>query len=100
MWERRKRAGWWIGILGLLSLTFVAGCLQPCLTRHRRVATSGKCFVLTTRSYSSFLMSSACMWDFLADEKTPCLKVMLSRETPATERALPKSIEGYPVWRR
>jgi hypothetical protein len=33
----------------------------------------------------------------LADEKTPCLKVMLSRETPATERALPKSLEGYPV---
>ena len=22
---------------------------------------------------------------------------MLSRETPATERALPKSLEGYPV---
>ena len=33
----------------------------------------------------------------LADEKTPCLKVMLSRKDPATERALPKSLEGYPV---
>jgi hypothetical protein len=33
----------------------------------------------------------------LPDEKTPCLKVMLSRETPATEHALPKSIEGYRV---
>lgn len=33
----------------------------------------------------------------LPDEKTPCLKVMLSRETPATERALPKLIEGYRV---
>jgi len=34
---------------------------------------------------------------FLADQRTPCLKVMLSRATPATVRALPKSLEGYPV---
>ena len=33
----------------------------------------------------------------LADAKTPCLKVMMSRKDPATERALPKSLEGYPV---
>ncbi len=33
----------------------------------------------------------------LPDNKTPCLKVMLSRATPETERRLPKTIEGYPV---
>src|SRR5688500_19609097 len=33
----------------------------------------------------------------LDDGKTPCLKVMLARKTPETERDLPKSIEGYPV---
>ena len=33
----------------------------------------------------------------LADGKTPCLKVMMSHKTPATERVLPKSIEGYAV---
>ena len=33
----------------------------------------------------------------LADGKTPCLKVMLARPTPQTERNLPREIEGYPV---
>lgn len=35
----------------------------------------------------------------LEDGKTPCLKVMLARKTPESERDLPKSIEGYPVVR-
>ena len=33
----------------------------------------------------------------LADGKTPCLKVMLARPTPETERMIPRDIEGYPV---
>ena len=33
----------------------------------------------------------------LADGKTPCLKVMLARPIPETERKLPREIEGYPV---
>jgi hypothetical protein len=33
----------------------------------------------------------------LEDGKTPCLKVMLARKTPASERDVPKLIEGYPV---
>ena len=33
----------------------------------------------------------------LADGKTPCLKVMLSKKTAETERAIPRSLEGYPV---
>ena len=33
----------------------------------------------------------------LDDGKTPCLKVMIARESVATERAIPRSIEGYPV---
>ena len=33
----------------------------------------------------------------LEDGKTPCLKVMLARKTPETERAIPKTLEGYPV---
>jgi hypothetical protein len=33
----------------------------------------------------------------LGDGKTPCLKVMLARKSPETERALPRSLEGYPV---
>jgi hypothetical protein len=33
----------------------------------------------------------------LADGKTPCLKVMLARPTPETERRIPREIEGYPV---
>ena|SRR5437762_4644354 len=35
----------------------------------------------------------------LEDGKTPCLKVMLARNTAETERAIPKTIEGYPVVR-
>src|SRR5205814_1559218 len=33
----------------------------------------------------------------LADGKTPCLKVMLARRMPETERKIPREIEGYPV---
>ena len=33
----------------------------------------------------------------LADGKTPCLKVMLARPSAETKRALPKTLEGYPV---
>jgi len=33
----------------------------------------------------------------LADGKTPCLKVMLSRPTPESQRKIPREIEGYPV---
>lgn len=35
----------------------------------------------------------------LEDGKTPCLKVMLARKTPESERDIPKSIEGHPVLR-
>ncbi len=33
----------------------------------------------------------------LEDGKTPCLKVMLARKSPETERAIPRLLEGYPV---
>ena len=33
----------------------------------------------------------------LEDGHTPCLKVMLARKTPESVRAVPRSIEGYPV---
>ena len=33
----------------------------------------------------------------MEDGKTPCLKVMLAKANAATERAIPKTIEGYPV---
>jgi hypothetical protein len=33
----------------------------------------------------------------LEDRRTPCLRVMLARKNPKTERRIPRSIEGYPV---
>ena len=33
----------------------------------------------------------------LPDDKTPCLKVMVVRETEDLKKRIPKSIEGYPV---
>ena len=33
----------------------------------------------------------------LEDGRTPCLKVMLARKTPENERAIPHTLEGYPV---
>jgi hypothetical protein len=33
----------------------------------------------------------------LDDGKTPCLKVMLAEKSAEVERAIPKSIEGFPV---
>ena len=97
MRRRRKKAGWWIGILGLLGLTFVTGSLQamPNETPSRRDIGE------VLRAHDQELLKLPNVVGVyvgrMADEKTPCLKVMLSRETPATERALPKSLEGYPV---
>jgi hypothetical protein len=31
------------------------------------------------------------------DGRAPCLKVMLARENPESERKIPRTIEGYPV---
>jgi hypothetical protein len=31
------------------------------------------------------------------DEETLCLRVMVEKRTPEIERAIPKTIEGYPV---
>ena len=33
----------------------------------------------------------------LEDGKTPCLKVMVAAKSAEVERALPKTLEGYPV---
>ena len=33
----------------------------------------------------------------LSDDKTPCLKVMVVKETDDLRRGIPKSIEGFPV---
>ncbi len=33
----------------------------------------------------------------LPDDKTPCLKVMVVKETEELKRRIPKAIEGYPV---
>lgn len=33
----------------------------------------------------------------LDDRRTPCLRVMLARKNAKSERAIPRSIEGYPV---
>ncbi len=33
----------------------------------------------------------------LPDEKTPCLKVMVVKETEELKKKIPKSIEGHPV---
>lgn len=32
-----------------------------------------------------------------SDEKTPCLKVMLTRKDSSLERRIPRTLEGYPV---
>ena len=31
------------------------------------------------------------------DGRTPCLKIMLARKNPESERKIPRTIEGYPV---
>jgi hypothetical protein len=33
----------------------------------------------------------------LEDGKTPCLKVMLAQKSAETERAIPKTLDGYPL---
>jgi hypothetical protein len=33
----------------------------------------------------------------LEDRHTPCLKVMLAKDTPELRRAIPAAIEGHPV---
>jgi len=33
----------------------------------------------------------------LKDQKTPCIKVMLTRDNPSLKRRIPRTLEGHPV---
>lgn len=97
MREQRKKLRYWTRITQLLSLVLLAGCLNamPNETPARRDINT------VLRAHDRELLKLpgvvGLYVGLLPDNKTPCLKVMLARKTPATERAIPKSIEGYPV---
>lgn len=67
-----------------------------CLTKALHTATS-MCCAGMIESFSSFRTWSASMSDSFPRRKHPLSNALLSRETPATEHALPKSIEGCRV---
>jgi hypothetical protein len=86
--------------LGLLALTvaFVAGGCR----RHMIEPTSPKRDInAVLADHDKRLLSIpgvvGVYVGLLDDGRTPCLKVMLARKTPENGRAIPRTLDGYPV---
>jgi len=84
--------------LGLvLCLCFIAGCTHPMSQRAAPLRDINAVLADHDDELLAIPGVVGVYVGLLNDEKTPCLKVMLARPTPETERKLPREIEGYPV---
>jgi hypothetical protein len=93
---------WWLWmscVVGFALLTFAGGC-------HKNMAEDNspspkRDINEVLRDHDKALLAIPGVVGVyvavLEDGKTPCLKVMLARKTPESERDIPKTLEGHPV---
>ena len=93
---------WWLGmscVVGFALLTFATGC-QKNMAQDNSPSPKRDINAVLRDHDQELLAIPGVVGVYVAvleDGKTPCLKVMLARKTPESERNIPKSIEGYPV---
>ena len=96
---RRDGLQWSIGLICLVGVAFTTGCGEPMAQNNSPPPKRDINAVL--RDHDQELLAIPGVVGvyvaLLEDGKTPCLKVMLARKTPETERAIPKTLEGHPV---
>ena len=96
--QRRRRA--WVNcVVGLVMFALAAGC-QKNMAQNNSPSPKRDINAVLRDHDKELLAIPGVVGVYVAvldDGKTPCLKVMLARKTPESERDIPKSIEGYPV---
>jgi hypothetical protein len=101
-----KRAPDWRLFLTLIRLCvaclFLAGCHPSTQQPRYPDATMARPDInLVLRAHDTEIMAIpgvvGVYVGLLADQKTPCLKVMVTKRTKQLERTIPKSLEGYKV---
>ena len=88
----------WI-FVGILCVTLAVGC-QTSMTANRRSSPSRDINAVLADHDNQLLAIPGVVGVYvgiLENGKTPCLKVMLARKSPEAERAVPRTLEGYPV---
>ena len=95
----RNRSRWLSFLCCLVALAFTAGCQKNMAQNNSPDAKRDINAVLHDHD-KQLLAIPGVVGVYVAvleDGRTPCLKVMLARASAETERALPKTLEGYPV---
>jgi len=84
---------------GVLCLTLFVGC-QKTMTSGNSTAPRRDINAVLAEHDRELLARPGVVGVYvglLADERTPCLKVMLAKKDAELERSLPRTLEGYPV---
>lgn len=96
---QRRRRPWVSCVVGLVMFALAAGCDKN-MAQDNSPSPKRDINAVLRDHDKALLAIPGVVGVYVAvleDEKTPCLKVMLARKTPETDRDIPKSIEGYPV---
>jgi hypothetical protein len=96
---QKRRRPWVNCVIGLAMFALAAGC-QENMAQHNSPSPKRDINAVLRDHDKELLAIPGVVGIYVAvleDGKTPCLKVMLARKTPETDRDIPKSIEGYPV---
>lgn len=94
-----NRGRWLSFLFWVVALALAAGC-QKNMAQNNSASPKRDIDAVLREHDKDLLAIPGVVGVYVAlveDGKTPCLKVMLARPSPETERALPKTLEGYPV---
>jgi hypothetical protein len=86
-------------LIGLMVFMLAAGCGHDMAQKNSSSSRRDINAVLADHDKELMAISGVVgvYVGLLPDGQTPCLKVMLARQTPETLRAIPKRLEGFPV---
>jgi hypothetical protein len=96
---RKRRRPWVNCVVGLVLFALATGC-QKNMAQDNSPSPKRDINAVLRDHDKELLAIPGVVGVYVAvleDGRTPCLKVMLARKTPESDRDIPKSIEGYPV---
>ena len=95
------KVGFCFVLTAILLLTACSGTIQGQDNRTRQESMTRKDINTVLKDHDKELLTIpgvvGVYVGLLPDDKTPCLKVMVIKETKDLKRLIPKSIDGYPV---
>src|SRR4051794_184497 len=86
-------------LVSVICVMFSASCQRPMSFQNRSSSQRDINAVLASHDHQLLSIPGVVgvYVGLLDDQKTECLKVMLARRDPETEKSIPRLIEGYPV---